>query len=119
MNSSLSPEVNKIKLSNEMSFFDQLNRNVKYEEVNYDKRPLVIPKNAPYQQAEKDLYSSSKVIHKGDQIFNKIPFENNNSRPLFDYENGRNLGLLGSLISNSTNNRSVIYNRGQGNLGFV
>ncbi len=39
----------------EFNFFPQLKRNVGYEEITYDKRPLTIPKKAPYQQADKDL----------------------------------------------------------------
>jgi hypothetical protein len=101
------------------SFFSQLNRNVKYEEINYAKRPLIIPSQAPYQQFEKDLYSSSKVIHEGDQIFNKIPYEVNNSRILLDYENGRNLSLLKSISDNSKPIMPVLSHSGQGSLGFL
>lgn len=116
MNSSLNPEINKVNLYT--NFFDQLKRNASYEAVNYNNGNLALPMK-PENQADKTIIETSRLIHSGDQIFNKIPFEINNSRPLFDYSDGRNLDLLNNLNQNSTNNRSVVYHQGQGGLGFL
>lgn len=120
MNSSLNPEINSkvLPTSFEFNFFDQLKRNASYEPVIYDNGNIPIPK-APENQADKILIDSSKLFHSGDQIYKKIPLEENNSRTLFEYEDGRNLNLLNSINQNSTKNRAVIYNKGQGNIGFI
>lgn len=119
MNSSLNPEINKSPLSiNAYDFFDKLKKNSLYESVNYTNGNFQLPKSYD-TKADKDLIEYSKLINVGDQIYNKIPYEINNSRLLLDYNDGRNLNLLNSIKANSTNDRGIINARGQGGLGFI
>lgn len=100
--SGTSADMGKVILPNnlEFDFFNQLKRNVKYEEQYYDIPPY-IPQNAPNQQFEKDVYQQSVLQHSGEQILKRIPLEENKSRLCFDNYNGRNLNILNTLKYNS------------------
>lgn len=119
--SGTSADLGKVVLPNnfDFNFYQQLNRNVGYEEITYDKRPLMIPSKAPYQQADKDLRSFNQLFHTDDQILQKIPYENNNSRMLLDNYNGRNLDLLNSIKANSKPNYADITFKGQETIGRI
>lgn len=85
----------------EFNFFQQLKRNEIYEPSVYNKPEPNIPQKAPQSQSQTDLLSFNKIIHIGNPVLEKIPFENIKSRPLFDYQNGRNLSILNTLKENS------------------
>lgn len=103
----------------EFNFFPQLKRNVGYEEITYDKRPLTIPKKAPYQQADKDIRAFSELYHTSDQVLKKIPYEDNNSRMLLDYYNGRNLNLLNSIKANGARDYPDVQTQARQVLGRI
>lgn len=103
----------------EFNFFPQLKRNVGYEEITYDKRPLTIPKKAPYQQADKDIRAFSELYHTDDVILSKIPYENNNSRMLLDNYNGRNLNLLNSIKANGARDYPDVQTQARQVLGRI
>jgi len=99
-------DINKVILPNSAEFrlFPDLNKNSYYEPIRYDRTAANIPKKAPYQEFEKTLFSSSVIQHSGDIILDNSPYDKNRSRPLFDYYNGRNLGMLKTLEANSKPN---------------
>lgn len=119
--SGTSADLGKVVLPNnfDFNFYQQLKRNSDYEEITYDKRPLMIPKIAPYQQADKDLLANSILYHTNDEVLKKIPYEENKSRRLLDYYNGRNLGVLNSLKANSKRDYPDISFKGQQSLGRI
>lgn len=118
MNSSLNPEINRAVLPNsfEFNFNNQLERNATFEAINNTNGNLQIPLEAPKQSSDETLIQTAKLFRNNDQYYKTIPYEINKSRRLFDNYNGRNLSLLNSISDNSTNSRSVIYHKGQGNL---
>lgn len=115
------PNLGQVVLPNnfDFNFNQQLKRNSYYEEITYDKRPLMIPKKAPYQQADKDLRANSILYHTNDEILKKIPYEENKSRRLLDYYNGRNLNVLNSLKANSKRDYPDVSFKGQESLGRI
>jgi len=119
--SGTTPDLNKVVLPNsfDFNFYKQLNRNVGYEEITYGKSPLTIPKKAPYQQADKDLRANSILYHTNDEILKKIPYEENKSRRLLDYYNGRNLNILNTLKANSKRDYPDVSFKGQDSLGRI
>ncbi len=114
-------DLGKVVLPNnlEFNFFPQLKRNVGYEQITYDKRPLTIPKKAPYQQADKDLMAFNQLYHTDDVILSKIPYEQNKSRMLLDYYDGRNLNLLDNLKKNAKTAYPTSYFDGRQVLGRI
>lgn len=119
--SGTSADLGKVVLPNnfDFNFYQQLKRNSSYEDITYDKKPLMIPKTAPYQQADKDLRANSILFHTNDEVLKKIPYEENKSRRLLDYYNGRNLGVLNSLKANSKRDYPDISFKGQESLGRI
>lgn len=114
-------DINKTIIPNsfEFNFFDQLKRNSYYEPNKYDKGRLQYPNKPPQPNIQKTLNDASVLYHSGDQILQKIPFENINSRLLFDYNNGRNLNLLSNIKTNSTKNYPDVNFKGQNNIGYI
>jgi len=97
------PEINSRILPNsfEFDFFNGMKRDAYYEEVRYAKPQLPIPYNAPLNNIDRTLLSSSLINRSGYQIYKQIPFEENKSRPLFSYENGRNLDVIKTVNYNA------------------
>jgi len=88
--------------SAEFDFFSILKRN-RYYDNNYNNiRPLGISKAQYIPTFQNSENKSRTIIRSGDQIFEKIPFETNKSRPLSFYEDGKITRVLDTIKYNSS-----------------
>lgn len=84
----------------DFNFFSSLGMNSYNENLNNKIRPFGIPKLSPQSTFQIAENKSRDIIHTGDQIYEKIPYEMNNNRFQSFNEDGRKLQLLETIKYN-------------------
>ncbi len=84
----------------DFDFYRNLRMNFYNENINNNIRPLGIPDLAPKPTFQIAENTSREVVNTGNQIYQNIPYETNNSRFQSFYIDGRKLQLLETIKYN-------------------
>lgn len=84
----------------DFNFYGSLGMNSYNENLNNNIRPLSIPDTPPKPTFQIAENTSRDIINTGNQIYQNIPYDRNNSRFQSFYKDGRKLQLLETIKYN-------------------